>query len=53
MAYVLAVLTAKTAEEAADAYGKLHPRFAADELVRRASGIRTGNPNWPSKPPHK
>jgi len=41
MAYVLAVLSAKTAEEAAGRYGELHPRFTADELVRRVR-----NPNW-------
>ncbi len=44
MAYIRAVLSAKTAEEAAGRYGELHPRFTADELVRRAR-----NPNWESE----
>jgi hypothetical protein len=41
MAYVSAVLFAKTAEEAAGRYGELHPRFTAEELIRRVR-----NPNW-------
>jgi hypothetical protein len=41
MAYISAVLSAKTAEEAAGRYGELHPRFTADELIRRVR-----NPNW-------
>ncbi len=44
MAYIRAVLSAKTAEEAAGRYGELHPPFTADELVRRAR-----NPNWESE----
>jgi hypothetical protein len=41
MAYILAVLSAKTAKEAAASYGELHPRFTVAELIRRVR-----NPNW-------
>jgi len=44
MAYIFAVLSAQTAEEAAERYGELHPRFTADELVRRVR-----NPKWESE----
>ena len=41
MAYIFHVLSSKTAEEAARGYGEIHPRFTADELIRRVR-----DPKW-------